>query len=88
LHKRSNEVVRGYLDLITGRGWSSPVILIDLVGEQCVDEGIRALSEKVEQVLQKLILVLVGHALYGVCYLSGVMLDNELTLAGREVGVP
>jgi hypothetical protein len=53
-----------------------------------VNEGIRALSEEVEQILQKLILVLVGHALYGVCYLSGVMLDNELTLAGREVGVP
>jgi len=58
LHEGSDEIVRGSLDLISRSGRTTFVILVDIVGEEGVDEVIRALACKVQKILQQLILVL------------------------------
>jgi hypothetical protein len=87
LHESVDEVVGGSFDLVTSSGWAALVILVDVVGEESVDEGVGALASKVEQILQKLILVFVSHAVDRVVHITGVVLDHELTLPGCKVRV-
>ena len=87
LHQSRYQVVRRGLNLVASSRWTSLIILVDLVREKRVDKLIAARSDKVQEILQQLVFVLVCHALYGVTDITGVVLDNKLTLSVLEVWI-
>lgn len=61
--------------------------MVYLFWEQLVQELVLTALYQVEQILDKSVLVLIGHTRYVVEYIAGIMLDHEFAASVLEMRV-
>ena len=74
-------------DPVTCSRWPFLAVRVRTVREESLQELVAAGADEIQEILEKKVLVLVGHTRDVVHHVSGIVLNKELRSASLEVGI-